>query len=478
MTGPQEYAQTAAIYTPLSHEAEPPAESFVAQRTDSHVKPKYLDWESRGGPVFFASNTLGFLCLTAAIYLVLGSFWCLQELSSHRSLSTGVQTRLLSEDDANWMKECMQEGSKEQKGNHSNNERLAHSVWDPEGGPSQDEIPMRSPGSAGTAKKRRGRLPIESVNTYIGALSQRLPTDEAEYRRQINALTLPLSDYWNMKPSECMLLLRAKRRLQDILSFRSRALSKLHSLVLEQQYYERVRAEVKQNWDSHSRYMLREAGQSLAFVGASITQKKRQLSKVRGSMQATVQHQMQRSICAQVFASHRRSGKGISLRAANAISIAILVMKGGQPADYCLSDEDQEELLRAGQEFVEKVERAVTDLSRQQQSSRLMYFDFRRRLEKYQRLRTTVSMFSLMLRSVAMSLSKEPLLKELDEQMNRLLKGLDGADRIIRNSHTENATAPRGRPLFRYLCLWGASDEGDCSQETQQGSGTKDTRRR
>ncbi|CDJ66747.1 hypothetical protein, conserved [Eimeria necatrix] len=479
MTGPQEYAQTAAIYTPLSHEAEPPAEGFFVKRTDSHVKPKYLDWGSRGGPVFFASNALGFLSLIAAIYLVLGGYWCLQELSSHRLLHTGVQKRLLSEDDANWMKECVQEGSKERKGGHSNSERLAHSVWDPEGDRSQDEIPMRSPGSAGNATKRRGRLPVESANTYLGALSQRLPAEEAEYRRQIDALSLPFADYWNLTVGECTLLFRARRRLQDILAFRAKALSKVHSLVLEQQYYEQKRTQLKQIWDKHSPAMLRETGQNLAFVNRSLTQKRKQLSKVRNSMHSTVQHQMQRSICAHQYASHRRNGRAISLRAAYALSIAILVIEGGQPADYCLSDEDQQELLKAGWEFVGKMDKAVTYLSRQQQSSSGSHFDLKRRVGKYQKLRATVSMYSVMMRSVAMSLPKGPVLKELDGQTVKLLKELDRVDGILRGSHTENATAlPRGRSLFRYLCAWGARSEDGCSEETQQGSATKDTRRR
>lgn len=436
MAGREEYAQTAAAnYALLSEQAEPLPQSHTDQ-IDQHLIARHrypASKASKGGMVLLASKTLIFFCITATIYLVLSGFWCIKELETRQLLSSGMQKRLLSIQDSRWAKECIERGTTGQSGAHNSTEHAepvarASSIL-----AKNETLPV----FYGRVHSKSGRGEVGADRSlradWMKALLEHSPS-VAECKRQLKALHLPKKDRKNLTSQEAKLLEKAEAGLHDLLAFRFRLVAGLHMTTRERRHLKKLREDLELKTDNYSLKRLEKTDAKLCYLEDLTKRGKKDLLYVGKVLSLLLLHKEQRAISLRILASHRLQNKEISVKAANAIGLATLLMKGSRSSNMTFTADEESELLKISEGFLKSLQEAAADLSQLIRAPSSSHSTLKKRAAKYHSLQQSASMYALQLHSVLRDVTTQKILKRLDQENLKLRKALEKADRLMQES--------------------------------------------
>lgn len=379
------------------------------------------------------TNALSLVLLTATVYLILRGFWCMQELNLYRPLDGGNYARLLSNSRARWIVGCVEESNTRGVGARRSSTDSTFDV-------PILEAPAARFATAASQKVNKDHLYLKEA--FSGGVANTLlnaPIEEAELRRQRKALNLSRKDLRNLQLSEIQLILTAKEGIQKMIGDKLQILTTMENLVEERKQLESFEAKLALKGGGNSSTELEETSRRIEALEKRMKKLRVSLRRIRNTMSAITQHRLQRVLSLKLFVNHRMQNRKISITAANALSIAVLVVKGAPVKNYVLRPEYTEEVLKVGEELLTSTQSATEDLLQLLYSPTNGLKAIQKRVAKYRLLQKDTSTYALQMRSALMAPSERRIIGKLEEQNLKLWKALEQAHGILQKGTTEGA---------------------------------------
>lgn len=390
------------------------------------------------------TNTLSLVLLAATVYLILRGFWCMQEPSMYRPLHGGNYARLLSTSRARLIMACVEESSMEDV-------RARRPSTN-----STSNTPVLEAPAARLSTAANQRLDMDCL--YIKEASSQgvaktlltPPVEEAELRRQQKALNLSCKDFKNLQYAEIQIILRARNGIKEMISDKHRAWTTLGKLAKEWKQLESLEAKLAKEVGGNSSTELEKTNRRIEAIEKQMKALHGTLRRIRSTMYSITQQKLQKALSLKLFLRHRIQNQKISITAANALSIAALVVNGVRGKNCALPPNYSDEALKVAEEFLTSTQSATEDLLQQLNSPTNGLKTIRKSVAKYHLLQKDASMYALQMRSALMAPSARRIIERLESQNFKLSKALEKAHGILQKGTTEGAArASQGSPFTR-----------------------------